>query len=477
MAGSSRSIFLSHSSVDKAFAARLGARLTQVGVKVWLDKAEIKPGDSLSEKIGEALGEIDAICVVLSPDAAVSEWVAKEIRLARRRYKQLKNIKLIPLIYRTTKVPRSLSDRLFIDFSDQANFDLALGHLLEALNVFPPPSQDWTDEEVGAQIRQLGSGFALLHSLAKEAEEQGGITIATTKGLRRSRIPSVFIDQFLLLLAMRYAGSVRFGVALTAAELVMQTGIGRPALEYCLTGDRLSREKRHSVAYNFLSDCDDLDVLVYVHHLFVRYIAEDAIYYRLIAKHFDAFRSACYDEMRSYLLNPDRGPKSLNWDSLFLIIKRDPDAVDFKQRIIDWINDGQFEKPENNVAVGLYKYLNRVDSEQIQHLGFLSDMLIDRLEGMLKSTEYIAAVIYHLSAMCVADYVRLRPDILNLLANRYHSAEAALWPETGKKLLFLFRMYIEALSKQHDDEERRHYRAEITQVIKDHGEFQVVGEW
>ncbi|MBZ9814745.1 toll/interleukin-1 receptor domain-containing protein [Mesorhizobium sp. CA7] len=86
-------IFLSHSSVDKRFAVKLAQRLGRFRqLRIWIDQPEIKPGDSLTEIIGRALDSIDAICVIRSPDAAVSERVAKEVRQARRRYAKLRNI-------------------------------------------------------------------------------------------------------------------------------------------------------------------------------------------------------------------------------------------------------------------------------------------------------------------------------------------------------------------------------------------------
>ena len=47
------SIFLSHNHADKDFARRIGLRLQRRGADIWIDEAEIKPGDSLIEKISE----------------------------------------------------------------------------------------------------------------------------------------------------------------------------------------------------------------------------------------------------------------------------------------------------------------------------------------------------------------------------------------------------------------------------------------
>nr|WP_285860686.1 MULTISPECIES: toll/interleukin-1 receptor domain-containing protein [Paenibacillus] len=42
---------MSHSSKDKFFVRKLAEKLNEYGVKVWIDEAEIKVGDSSIEKI------------------------------------------------------------------------------------------------------------------------------------------------------------------------------------------------------------------------------------------------------------------------------------------------------------------------------------------------------------------------------------------------------------------------------------------
>jgi len=53
------SVFLSHSSKDKAFARKLASELQANGVTVWIDEAEIRIGDSLTKKISLAIDEAD----------------------------------------------------------------------------------------------------------------------------------------------------------------------------------------------------------------------------------------------------------------------------------------------------------------------------------------------------------------------------------------------------------------------------------
>ena len=57
-------IFLSHTSIDKPFVRKLAADLRNSGHTVWIDEAEINIGDSLVDKIREALDSVDFVVVV-----------------------------------------------------------------------------------------------------------------------------------------------------------------------------------------------------------------------------------------------------------------------------------------------------------------------------------------------------------------------------------------------------------------------------
>lgn len=78
-------LFLSHSSKDKFFVRKLAEKLIEYGVKVWIDEAEIKVGDSLLEKISAGVKDSDYLVVVLSHNSIESNWVQKELQMAMGR--------------------------------------------------------------------------------------------------------------------------------------------------------------------------------------------------------------------------------------------------------------------------------------------------------------------------------------------------------------------------------------------------------
>lgn len=75
-----RDLFLSHASDDKEpFVRDLYRALTQRGLKVWFDEAELVIGDSLTERIDEGLQISDFGVVVLSEAFFAKRWTKREL--------------------------------------------------------------------------------------------------------------------------------------------------------------------------------------------------------------------------------------------------------------------------------------------------------------------------------------------------------------------------------------------------------------
>lgn len=135
------SIFLSHSSKDKFFVRELAAHLQAAGIRVWLDEAEIKIGDSLTKKIGEAVEAADFVGAVLSANSVQSEWVQRELQVALQKEIHGRRVVVLPILIEPVSIPPFLKDKLYADFTVPDSFDRGLGALLRALGVAatPPP--------------------------------------------------------------------------------------------------------------------------------------------------------------------------------------------------------------------------------------------------------------------------------------------------------------------------------------------------
>lgn len=106
------SIFVSYSHEDAALASALAAAMEDLGARVWLDQGELLIGDSLLERIAEAIAEFDFVAALVSHASVESNWCQKEIALAMS--KQLRRgsrrVTVLPLRVGEVAMPASLAD-------------------------------------------------------------------------------------------------------------------------------------------------------------------------------------------------------------------------------------------------------------------------------------------------------------------------------------------------------------------------------
>ena len=93
-----KKIFISYSSDDREFVAKLVLDLSARGFEVWYDQWELEVGDSLIEKIEEGIQSSSWLCIILSPSSIESRWVKEELKYAFVRQladKQISNVVLV----------------------------------------------------------------------------------------------------------------------------------------------------------------------------------------------------------------------------------------------------------------------------------------------------------------------------------------------------------------------------------------------
>ncbi len=135
------SVFLSHSSKDKAFTRKLAERLVQFGVQVWLDEAEINVGDSLLDRISSAIENTDFVAAIISANSVQSSWVQSELQMAMSRELADRKVRVLPIVIEPCELPMFLKDKLYADFSRSDDFDAPFARLLRALGVDLPLSE------------------------------------------------------------------------------------------------------------------------------------------------------------------------------------------------------------------------------------------------------------------------------------------------------------------------------------------------
>jgi hypothetical protein len=129
------SVFISHNHIDKLFARRLGADLSALGVRVWIDEAEIKIGESLITKISRAIDEMEYLVVVLSPNSVSSKWVQEEMRQAMEQEISGGKLKVLPILSQDCTIPGFLRHKFYADFREQEQYESSFQKLLDTLGV------------------------------------------------------------------------------------------------------------------------------------------------------------------------------------------------------------------------------------------------------------------------------------------------------------------------------------------------------
>lgn len=141
-----RKAFVSHSHSDKVIAERLAQALHDQGIEAWLDKWEIRPGDSLVQKVfEEGLKECSAFLVLLSRHSVVSNWVKHELDVAMLRRLQ-GTVRVVPVVVEDCEIPHALRPLLWVDLAK--DFDAGARRIADVIvgrsdkpSVQPEPSR------------------------------------------------------------------------------------------------------------------------------------------------------------------------------------------------------------------------------------------------------------------------------------------------------------------------------------------------
>jgi len=72
-------VCISHATEDHGFVDALAGALSKAGLRIWLDRQELRIGDSLTEKIDEGLARSRFGVVILSPSFLAKRWPRQEL--------------------------------------------------------------------------------------------------------------------------------------------------------------------------------------------------------------------------------------------------------------------------------------------------------------------------------------------------------------------------------------------------------------
>jgi hypothetical protein len=172
-------VFVSHASEDRQrFVMAFAQRLRENGVDAWLDQWEMKPGDSLVDKIfEEGLRNAQAVVIVLSAASVNKPWVREELNFSV--VKRIgKGLKIIPVVIDACEIPEALQSTLWQRVDDLEHYDEAFQRVLNAIfdRSPKPPLGAPPERFTGAEPKVAGNTVTderVLHAIYEHEVGQG----------------------------------------------------------------------------------------------------------------------------------------------------------------------------------------------------------------------------------------------------------------------------------------------------------------
>lgn len=113
-------VFLSHNSKDKDAVEEIAHRLLRVGIRPWLDKWDLAPGDAVSDKLEWAIKIIPCAALFFGP-ADVGKWHIMEIRAYLERWAS-GDARMVPVILpnapQEPSIPVFVRQTLWVDMRE-----------------------------------------------------------------------------------------------------------------------------------------------------------------------------------------------------------------------------------------------------------------------------------------------------------------------------------------------------------------------
>jgi len=157
------SIVISYAHEDSDFVDNLAGNLFKNRVHVWVDRWELKVGDSILRKIESAIQDADALLVVLSKASVESEWCKKELTAGLIRELEAKAVFVLPIVVDDCDIPLFLKDKLYADF--RKDKDKAFKDVLEATAKFT------SDTLYRGKAPKMNTDYGLYYSISPDAVE------------------------------------------------------------------------------------------------------------------------------------------------------------------------------------------------------------------------------------------------------------------------------------------------------------------
>jgi hypothetical protein len=152
-------------------------QLVKHKANIWIDQWELHVGDSLINKIQQAIQGASRLLVILSKASVESEWCKKELSSGLIRELEEKRVVVLPVLMEDCAIPMFLRDKLYADF--RSNFDTGLRAVLEAIarvtsdSLVRVETPEWhVDWSIDWGVDQHGDSFFMHLTAIEQAVDQ-----------------------------------------------------------------------------------------------------------------------------------------------------------------------------------------------------------------------------------------------------------------------------------------------------------------
>jgi hypothetical protein len=103
------SLFISYAHEDSELASGLAAALRARGCRVWIDSVDLRIGDDMVPRIGEAIDSVDFLLAILTEASVQSPWCKRELSAAVAAALKTDRVKVLPIRIGSVALPASLA--------------------------------------------------------------------------------------------------------------------------------------------------------------------------------------------------------------------------------------------------------------------------------------------------------------------------------------------------------------------------------
>jgi hypothetical protein len=133
--------FISYNHSDREEATALALDLARSKADVFLDHWEMAPHEEILPRIERELNESDVVVALLSPRAAESSWVRRELEIVSARQASRGGVRLIPVLLEDCALPVPIASRPYHDLRDRRRRPMVVQSILNQVLGYKPFSQ------------------------------------------------------------------------------------------------------------------------------------------------------------------------------------------------------------------------------------------------------------------------------------------------------------------------------------------------